>query len=328
MTVKWADIKTEIDKALEFFAAQGVKPSLRTLYYRLVSVKALPHTNSAYKTLSRKLVEWRKEGHYDWDFLQDATRIVMGYPDDGTYNEGEIAAFERNIDNQLGEISLDKILSELFDHLEPSFDYGRWATQPNIVEVWVEKEAMAQTLSAWLKDKSVTIRVNRGYSSWTFIYNNVRDLSEIVDRHDKIIILYCGDHDPSGLDIDRFLDEALDYFGIDPEKIEFRRFALTQNQINRYQLPPIEVNEKDPRAGGYVQLYGNRAWELDALLAYAPEDFKVDLRGAVDSYYDGAIAQKVSDRADELGDQAGEILDRAKEQAVEIIREAVKDDAI
>jgi hypothetical protein len=325
MSVNWSKVKLEVDRALEYFDTLGVKPSLRTLYYRLVSVGALPHTDSAYKTLSRKCVEWRMEGHYPWDFLSDTTRVRLGGTNDEIYDEGEIERFESELEDQLEEVSLEKILSELFDHLMPSFDFGRWANQPTVVEVWVEKEAMAKTLSAWLMDKYITIRVNRGYSSWTFIYDNVNDLGEIADRHDKVAILYLGDFDPSGLDIDRFLAEALEYFGIDPEKIEFRRFALTQEQIDRYSLPPIEVNGRDPRAGRYIQIYGDRAWELDALLAYAPEEFRRELRDAVDNYFDEDVASEVESRANELMDQAYELLRDVKKRAIKRIREAVGD---
>lgn len=326
MTVKWSEVKTEIDKALEYFASEGVKPSLRTLYYRLISVNVLPHSTSAYKTLSRKCVEWRKRGDYNWDFLSDATRIVIGEVDDEIYDDGKIDRFKADVDEQLDEISLETILNELFDHLKPGFGYGRWANQPNIVEVWVEKEALAKTISAWLGDKSIIIRVNRGYSSWTFIYNNIRELSEIIGRHEKVVILYLGDFDPSGLDIDRFLSDALEFFGIDPQKIEFSRFALTQDQINRYQLPPIGVNPRDSRAEGYVQNYGNHAWELDALLAYAPEDFRKELREVVDDHYDEKTVRDVSVRATELRNLADVILTDAKNRAVARIKEAIQEE--
>ncbi|MBA7594641.1 hypothetical protein ES703_01588 [subsurface metagenome] len=325
MSVKWSEVKAEIDKALEYFDGQGIRPSLRTLYYRLVSVGILPHSTSAYKTLSRKCVEWRMAGHYAWDFLQDATRITLGHIDDNIYDGGEIEKLKAGAGARLNSIDLDKILDSLFDDLSPYFFHGRWATQPNIVEAWVEKEALAQTLSAWLRDKSIIIRVNRGYSSWTFIYNNVCELRETIKRHDKVVILYLGDHDPSGLDIDRFLAEALAAFRIDPDKVEFQRFALTQEQINRSQLPPIEVNVKDSRAAGYIQTYGDRAWELDALLAYAPEKFKKELRKTVDSYFDKEIAERVSNRASELADDAGEILEDAKENAIGVIKKAIEE---
>ena len=324
MSIKWSEVKAEIDKALEYFDGQGVRPSLRTLYYRLVSVGVLPHTNSAYKTLSRKCVEWRMAGHYAWNFLQDATRITLGRIEDGIYDGGEIEELKTGVDARLNSIDLDEILNSLFDDLTPYFKHERWASQPTVVEVWVEKEALAQTLSVWLEDKSTIIRVNRGYSSWTFIYNNVRELRETIERHDKVVILYLGDHDPSGLDIDRFLAEALAAFRIDPDKVEFQRFALTQEQIDRSQLPPIEVNVKDSRAAGYIQEYGDRAWELDALLAYAPEEFKEELREAVDSYFDEKTAKVVVDRASELEDEAEGIIEDAKENAIGVIKKAIE----
>ena len=323
--VKWSQVKAEVDKAFEFFDSQQVKPTLRTLYYRLVSVGVLPHTKAAYTTLSRRFVDWRKAGFYTWDALSDNTRITLGDTNDDCFDEGEIEELKANIEIQLDNISLGEILNQLFDHLTPYFHFERWALQPNIVEVWVEKEALSKTLEAWLSDKSIKIRVNRGYSSWTFIYNNVQELGGILANHDKIVILYLGDHDPSGLDIDRFLNMALDQFGIAPDQVEFRRFALTQDQINRYNLPPIEVNINDSRANGYLQIHGNRAWELDALFAYAPEEFKRELRETVDSYFDKSIYEKLNDRANELADEADEIIADAKDRAVEKIKASIKE---
>lgn len=323
MSLRWSRVKTEVDKAFEFFNSQQVKPTLRTLYYRLVSVEVLPHTRAAYTTLSRRFVDWRKAGHYPWDCLADNTRIVLGDTADDCFDGGEIEGLRSDVEAQLERISLDEILSQLFDHLEPYFKFERWAHQPNAVEVWVEKEALSRTLEAWLSDLSIKIRVNRGYSSWTFIYNNVMELEGILEKHNRIAILYLGDHDPSGLDIDRFLTEALDHFGIDPGRVEFRRFALTQDQINRYGLPPIEVNARDSRASGYLQIYGNRAWELDALFAYAPEEFKRELREAVDSYFDESIYESLEEKANELANEAAEIITDAKDRAVERIKVAV-----
>jgi len=324
MSIKWDKVKLQVDKAFEFFDGEGIKPSLRTLYYRLVSVKAIPHTDAAYKTLSRKFVEWRMAGDYPWDALEDNTRTTMGERGDEKFDGGALSRFKEHIEDQLNEMSLDKILSELFDYYKPKFEYGRWADQPNIVEVWVEKEALAPTLATWLGDKTTIIRVNRGYSSWTFIYNNVCELAEIIENHDRVVILYLGDHDPSGLDIDRFLNEALEHFGIDPDKVEFQRFALTQEQINRYQLPPIGVNVKDSRAAGYIQLYGDRAWELDALFAYAPEEFRGELREVMDGYYDKETAEEVRNEARKLSTNADTLLRDARKRAVGAIKEAIE----
>jgi hypothetical protein len=67
-------------------------------------------------------------------------------------------------------------------------------------------------------DLYVPVCVSRGYSSWTFIYEN-KDL-----LNPNTTVLYLGDHDPSGLDIERFTHEAMEYFGLD---FRFKRLALT-----------------------------------------------------------------------------------------------------
>jgi len=125
-----------------------------------------------------------------------------------------IEGFEKRLQAKLEELNINEMINETFDYLKPWITVNRWAEQPTVCEVWIEKEALASTLQSWLSGKEIPIRVNRGYSSWTFIYNNVQSLKWTLQKHDKVIIYYTGDLDPSGLDIERFLQEALEYFGL------------------------------------------------------------------------------------------------------------------
>lgn len=318
--VNWKlTVKPGIDEAFEFFDSQGVVPTLRTLYYRLVSMKLIPHTNSAYKSLGSHMVKWRKNDYYAWDCLADTVRRSMGATDDGIWSDNEISEFKTKLEDKLKSMNISSLVSEYFDYLFPALKHGLWANQDKLVEIWIEKEALAATFSAWLLDKNVLIRVNRGYSSWTFIYNNIREITEILDRHEKVVIFYCGDHDPSGLDIDRFLQESLDYFGVDKEKVELRRVALTHEQTQRYKLPPLEVNPKDSRATLYTEKYGNNAWELDALVAYAPKDFKYELRSLVDDEFDKEVLNDIEEEGEKLKLEALDVIMSIKRKAAKRI---------
>jgi hypothetical protein len=56
----------------------------------------------------------------------------------------------------------------------------------------------------------------------------------------RIHILYFGDFDPSGEDMDRHLVDALSYFfDLDRYLVDFERIAVTEDQIDEYDLPPI-----------------------------------------------------------------------------------------
>lgn len=62
--------------------------------------------------------------------------------------------------------------------------------------------------------RQVRIAVNKGYAGWTFLSENADRLMEIRLKHPdkRIHILYFGDFDPSGEDMDRHLVDALSYF--------------------------------------------------------------------------------------------------------------------
>jgi hypothetical protein len=76
------------------------------------------------------------------------------------------------------------------------------------------------------------------------------------------IILYFGDHDPSGLDMIRDIRERMQDFWID---IDVVPVALTMQQIEKYNPPENYAKITDPRAKWYISEYGDKSWELDAL---------------------------------------------------------------
>ena len=321
--VKWDLVLEEIDSALGYFESQGVKPTLRTLFYYLVSKNMIPNTRSSYKSLSRKLVQARKKGRYEWDFLEDKTRVVLGSLGDSRFDDDIIEDFEKRLNSKLEDLDINRMLEETFDYMKPWIAVGRWAEQPTVCEVWIEKEALASTLQSWLSGMEIPIRVNRGYSSWTFIYNNVQSLEWTLKKHDKVVIFYCGDLDPSGLDIERFLQEAIDYFGLPEEEVEFRRLAVTPEQVERFNLPPrpedaetIEKLHRDPRFKSYQEQY---IVELDALVAYAPSQFRRIVREAIDGIWDREIYEKLQEKARKLREEADKLLDDIKKKAKEKI---------
>jgi hypothetical protein len=97
---------------------------------------------------------------------------------------------------------------------------------------------------------------------------------------------------PSGDDMDRHLDKALSYFGLGD--IDFRRAAVTQAQIEEFQLPHTPTDKQtlkkadhDTRKNGFVRKYGKLYLvELDALLAIVPKRFQIIVQDSVDQFFD------------------------------------------
>ncbi|WP_456327790.1 hypothetical protein [Archaeoglobus sp.] len=318
-------VRTEVVPA---FNREGVRPTLRTIFYSLVSRNLIPNTKSAYKRLSEVLVKARKDGLFEWDFMEDRVRYAIKRFSDYRATEDDLERVERDCKYKAEEIDLNELLNSEFDYLRVSSSVGYWAEQPVIPEVWVEKDALASTLDNWLWDLHVNIRVNRGYSSWTFIYENVRELRNVLETHEKVVILYCGDLDPSGIDIQRFLREALEYFGMDESKVELIRVAVTPEQVEQYNLPPRPEDmetllklQRDPRSKNYSYNY---IVELDALVAFVPPEFRRIIREAVERYHDKDVYNRVRREAEELAERSREIVENYKKEALRKILEQAR----
>jgi hypothetical protein len=76
------------------------------------------------------------------------------------------------------------------------------------------------------------------------------------------ILIYLGDHDPSGLDMTRDISERLAGFRA---TVDVRRIALNREQIDCYNPPVNPAKLTDTRAKAYIAKHGEHSWELDAL---------------------------------------------------------------
>src|ERR671930_172688 len=70
-------VDNHVIPALDRFEEQGITPTLRTLFYRLVSLEVISNTKNSYKRLSKVLVKERKEGNIEWDAIADEGRLVV-----------------------------------------------------------------------------------------------------------------------------------------------------------------------------------------------------------------------------------------------------------
>lgn len=287
--INWIPVVEEVKNALDtFFEPRGIKPSLRTMFYRLYSLGKLPNTVSAYKGLIKKLVEARKNGLIPFDAFSDgAKRSTIGSYDDIRIDPIEWA-----------EKYIEKI-KEILDG--QTYNIGRWHNQPHYVEVWIEKDALASTFEKFLEHRDVYICVNKGYSSWTFLYDNAMRLQKMADKDKELHVLYFGDFDPSGLDMELgHLNDALEFFGLD---IDFHRVSITLDQIQNFEIPEMPEDpdtvakaHRDPRYKKFMEEHGRLVLvELDAMLAVAPDDFQRIVQESVDQYYDFDIWHDVQD---------------------------------
>jgi hypothetical protein len=301
MTIKWKYIIKIVKENLKIYYSQGYKPTVRTIFYRLHSKGLIPNTKSSYTSLDRATVHAREEDILPMDCFADNSRHVVGDFNEVYYEPNKI------IDLDLNYI---KNIPEEYSNYVP-----RWYKQSEYVEVWTEKDAMVGNFQSILQEKDVKIVPNRGFTSWTFLYECMKTLKKWQDEGKNIHVLYYGDFDPSGENMFDELKSRISKIGLKPDinlrldEIDFQRVAVTPEQIKKYKLPvdldksTEEKLKRDSRTTGFVEKYrGLYAVELDALPALIPDEFKKLVLESVEQFYDKKIYAEIISKhsADEI----------------------------
>jgi hypothetical protein len=175
------------------------------------------------------------------------------------------------------------------DWLARSYRLDRTEGQDVSIYVGVEKAGLVVQLDSWFGELGVPILALGGYSSQTYVDEVAADVSDYAR---PAVLLYAGDFDPSGEDIDRDFVERTGCFD------EVVRVALTAEQVEAYGLPPAMGKSTDSRAGGFIARHGALVQvELDAL----PPDVLHDLfQVSIDTFWDVSAFDAVleAERAD------------------------------
>lgn len=233
---KSLDTIDKVNSIVAEYEAQGYELTLRQVYYQLVARGFIPNNERSYKNLGNLINDGRLAGLIDWYAIVDRTRNLRG--------------------NSHWDRPEDVIDSALYSYM-----LDRWENQPNYVEVWVEKDALIGIVSQICRELDVPHFSCRGYTSqsemWSAAQRFIRQ-----DYRESRTIIHLGDHDPSGIDMTRDIQERMDMFGAD---VFVKRVALTMEQIETFCPPPNPTKLSDARASSYIREYGHECWELDAL---------------------------------------------------------------
>jgi len=222
---------------IEEYQAEGMKLTLRQLYYQFVARGKIENNPKQYKRLGVAISDGRLAGHIDWDAIEDRTRNLLG----NTNWDGPSDILQATVD---------------------SFRMDHWSNQADRIEVWIEKEALIGVIARVCQNLDVDYFACKGYVSQSEMWRTAMRLRGYEDRGQNTTILHLGDHDPSGIDMTRDIEERLRLFGCETS---IERLALNWNQVQEYKPPPNPTKLKDSRARDYMAKYGNESWELDAL---------------------------------------------------------------
>lgn len=237
-TAKRLGLIGDVNEVLDRYKALGYDLSVRQVYYQLVARDIIPNDTHSYKRLTSLISDGRKAGYIDWAMIVDRTRGTRIPPH-----------WEKPLD--------------ILKQSAKVFAIDKWEDQSNHIEVMVEKDALAGILSPVCQNLDVNFTANRGYSSDSQMYRVGLRIYE-KSREGKIVwIAYLGDHDPSGMDMDRDIIERLEMFS--EVKIDVTRLALLMEQVENMDVPENPAKTTDSRYEGYIVKFGDSSWELDAV---------------------------------------------------------------
>ena len=243
---------------IDEYEVKGLSLTLRQLYYQFVARALVPNNDREYKRLGDVVGDARMAGLVDWSAIEDRTRFLRTTP---TWESP----------------------SEILSTCAESFHIDPWAGSAERVEVWVEKDALVGVVEAACDPLDVPYFSCRGYTSMTAIYEAAQRITRHLEAGRVVHVLHLGDHDPSGVDMSRDIEDRIKRLvTVDMEEsgrftsrddvedalcagFDFERIALNRDQVTKYGPPPNPAKLTDSRANGYVKLHGYESWELDAL---------------------------------------------------------------
>lgn len=254
-----------IERAKEILAE--IQPcSVRAVCYPLFIVHGLipSMAKTCTNRVSHQLVYAREQGIIPWEWIVEEGGGPEGDPgfrDPDEYMRWASREFRRN----------------------------HWVTQKCNVQIWSEKGTVRGTVKPVMDEFGVLFNPFGGHGSATRIH----DAIEWNDFSRRLVILYVGDWDPSGMhmseiDIPRRLYKyATGPAGLMPlghalapsdpleikrvlleeANIEVRRLALSAEDVADPALPSFPAIDKrlDTRLKWFLRTYGPECWELDAL---------------------------------------------------------------
>lgn len=182
------DVSAHIVAIVRKYIAANEILTLRQLHYQFVGhVPGYVNHDSAYSKLGDILDDLRYSGRVPWNAFEDRGRKpYIPYSVDG-----------------------------IADALQDTVDFYRLNRQEGQkvhVELWTEKDALSAIFKKSTERFHIRLVINKGYTSSTAAYEAYRRIVKVIEAGKKVLILYFGDHDPSGLDMVRDIRERLLFF--------------------------------------------------------------------------------------------------------------------
>jgi hypothetical protein len=237
--------------ALHAIVAEQKPMTVRQVFYQATVRGLIPKTENGYQQVATALADMRRIGHMPFSWLADMTRW-----------QRRPRAYS-NIAHALAETAR-------------FYRRRLWDNADAYVEIWIEKDALTGVIDLVTGKYDVPLMSAKGYPSLSFLHS----ASEQMAQEKRPCFIYqFGDHDPSGVDAARAIEESLREMAPRAE-IHFERRAVTPAQIDAWRLPSRPTKASDPRSKKWT---GGDSVELDAI---DPETLRILVQECIEQHID------------------------------------------
>lgn len=225
-----------IRAAMADLTAEYDRMTVRQAFYALEVRGVVEKSDRGYRQVQQQVLKMRREGLLPWEFITDGTRW------------------------QRKPTSWDAA-DAVVDELARTYRRDLWQSQFARIEVWLEKDALADvivdTTAAW----DVPLMVSRGQSSATFLWSSAQAAKQAWDLAMTGTWIYAlYDRDAGGRRAFRTIRDELPRH-VPGVPIRVSLLGVTDEQVTAWNLPTRPAKKSDPEAA----TFDGPAVELDAI---------------------------------------------------------------
>jgi len=286
----------------DYFEQMDRRIHLRGFHYWLVSLGDVtkpsgePYLNreTEWNWLLHSVLMARYQGIGNWQKLIDRKHPEpMDYADYAGYTTEPSGGGVTSIDDVIAE-ELESVAGNVMDSLvRARYRYPTTGLGNSVMVMYCEKNTMNEYIEPIAKKYGAIFQPLIGESS----LERVEGMARRLDRIGKPVrVFYISDFDPSGRQMPVSVARKFEYFAEDRAlNLKLIPLALTYEQVLEYKLPSVPTKTGDTRAKGFIDKYGDKTTELDALEALHPGELVKIICKALKPYSDPKLVQNVRD---------------------------------
>jgi hypothetical protein len=199
--------------------------SVRHVFYRMTDPRLrepVEKSDRGYRHVQHRIVELRRDGSIPYKWITDASRT--GY-------------FTNTYSSR----------AEFLLSVKSLYRADLWQQSDYYCEVWVESRSIAGVVRRDCRELAVSLHPCGGFASISQAHEAAEDINARDERR-PVVVFYIGDYDPAGVLIDVALERELITHLDDDIELDFRRIAITEDQIGAYDLPTKPRKAGDRRS--------------------------------------------------------------------------------